>query len=426
MSPYKASTAKAAAVWCARILAGAMFILSGWSKTVDPHGFVFKIDEYLNVWGIAQYVFPQLVTVGAIGLSIAELTIGVLLASGCLRRTAAVAALCVMAFMLPLTVYIYVANPVADCGCFGDLLVVSNGATLLKNIVATALLILCLVWHRHAAPLYRPALQWLVVVMTVFYGIAVAFVGWQLQPVVDFRPFAPSKSMVPDEDETTDSRTYIYERDGQRREFSLDQLPDSTWTFVDLADHPAEADHRIFEIFDGDDEVTYDVLDGIAEGDALILGISQPSLDNLTRSRMANELYRYARDNGIEMFGVAALSGEALEQWEELTLPEYPLYSSSDTSIKELVRGSMGLVFLHDGTVVWKRDFTTLPPDLLEYPRPLEAVWRVDDGRLALVMTSVYGCAMLALLLISQLTRITFSRASKRHSDKEKTDTRQA
>lgn len=401
------SGVRAIAVWTARVLTGSLFILSGWSKAVDPHGFVYKIIEYLNVWGLMPYILPAFITVVAITLSVAELTVGVLLFTGCLRRSAALAGLCIMAFMLPLTVYIYIANPVADCGCFGDLLIVSNGATLLKNIIATLLLAVCLIWRKTALPLYRPSLQWLVVVLTVAYGVVVAFIGWHLQPVVDFRPYAPGKSILASADEDVADDIYIYERNGQSREFTLENLPDSTWTFIDRKSGGNES-HRVFEIFDGEDEVTYDVLDEISEGDALILTISEPGLDNLTRSRMANELYDYAESHNITMIGVAALSDSALEQWKDLNLPSYPVYSSSDTSIKELARGKMGLVYLHNGIVEWKRDFTTLPADLTEFDNPLSRIAVVDDGRLATVLTTAYGCAMLVLLLISLLTKITF------------------
>lgn len=420
MKPATANFLKATAVWVARIATGALFILSGWAKSVDPRGFVYKITEYLNVWGITDVFFPGLIMVGAIALSIFEMVLGVLLLTGSLRRSSAIMGLVVMAFMLPLTVYIYVADPVADCGCFGDLLVVSNFTTMMKNVVATLLLVVCLVWHGAAKPLYRPDLQWLVVALTTFYGIVVAFVGWQLQPMVDFRPFAPGTSLLPAEDEDVAGEDkYIYERDGVQQEFALDELPDSTWTFVDRVPDNTAAHAHVFEIFDGDDEVTYDVLEELAEGDALILGVAEPGLNNLTRSRMAGELYRYAEDHDIKMIGVVALSGEALDTWKELVLPPYPLYSSSDTSIKELVRGSMGLVYLHNGTVVWKRNVTGLPPDMLERPDPLENVWHVDDGKLAVTITGIYGASMLVLLMISALTTITITLRRKNKVEKE-------
>lgn len=246
---------KVASVWAARLLTGAVFILSGWAKAVDPRGFVYKIGEYLAVWGIDRLIPYELVILGAVVLSVVELTIGVLLATGCLRRSTPICGLVMMLFMLPLTVYIAVADPVADCGCFGDLLVISNTATMLKNVALTALLVLCLVWHKAARPLYRPGLQWLVIALSCVYGLVLAVIGWQFQPVADFRPYGVGKTLVAD-DGTSGAERYVYEKNGERREYTLDMLPDSTWTFVERAGGASEATREGLAVFDGDDEVT--------------------------------------------------------------------------------------------------------------------------------------------------------------------------
>ena len=111
------------AVWVARVLSGAMFVLSGWAKSVDPYGTVYKIEEYFSVWGMGG--FPREITIIlAVGLAALEFTIGVALMLGCLRRSTPISALVVMTVMLPLSVYLAIADPVAHCGCFGDMLVI--------------------------------------------------------------------------------------------------------------------------------------------------------------------------------------------------------------------------------------------------------------------------------------------------------------
>lgn len=395
---------KVAAVWVARIVCGAVFILSGWAKTVDPRGFVFKIGEYLAVWGIDRLVPYELVIIGAVVLSVAELTIGVLLATGCLRRSTPVCALAMMAFMLPLTVYIAVADPVEDCGCFGDLLVVSNTVTMLKNVAITALLVVCLVWHKAARPLYRPGLQWLVIALTCVYGLTVAFIGWQFQPVVDFRPYGVGKTLVAQHD-GADDLTYVYGKDGETRRFALDELPDSTWTFVGReGQHAAGAEG--LAVFDGEDEVTDELFDPSAKGDMIVLAVVEPGINNLMRTRMANEIYDYASAHGIDMVGIVAASGESLERWIQMARPSYDVYSASDTSLKELVRGATGLVYLRDGKVLWKRNFATVSPDLLNRDEPFDSVFRFDDGRVAMWLSAFFVAGLLLLRGISSLTHI--------------------
>lgn len=408
---------KVLSVWVARIVCGTVFILSGWSKTVDPHGFVLKLEEYLNVWGISDIIPLDIVLIGAVGLSLFELITGVLLLTGSLRRSAAICGLAMMAFMLPLTAYIVIANPVADCGCFGDLLVISNTATFIKNIFITALLVIALIWHKAAMPLYRPGLQWLIIVLTGIYGITIATIGWQFQPVVDFRPYGVGKCLVAEENENESIEpTYIYSKAGVEREFPMSALPDSTWTFVRQGEKASDENLSGLAVFDMDgNDVAYDLFDPESCDSAmLVLAVTEPGIGNLTRSRMANEVYDYATAHGISMVGIIALSGDALQQWIELALPSYDVYSASDTALKELVRGSVGLVYLKNGHVVWKRNFATIEPDFLSNKAPFDNMRIVDDGHVAMWLTGFYVLGMLILLGISDLTKINIKPRRKK------------
>ena len=139
-------------VWAARIVTGVTFIVSGWAKAVDPWGFIIKVGEYLSVWHLS--VPHEAIVTGCAALACIEFATGIMLATGSLKRSSAVVATAMMALMLPLTVYIAVADPVADCGCFGDLWHISNGATLAKNVVLTALAIYLLLRNRTVPGLY--------------------------------------------------------------------------------------------------------------------------------------------------------------------------------------------------------------------------------------------------------------------------------
>lgn len=395
---------KVAAVWACRILAGATFVISGWAKAVDPRGFAFKIDEYLSVWNMADILPEGLTGLIACIIAIFELTLGIALLTGSLRRSSAICALFTMCFWLPLTVYISIADPVADCGCFGDFIILSNTATLLKNIALTAILIICLVWYKCARPLYRAGLQWLVIVLSVLYGLVIAVIGWHIQPTVDFRPFPVGSGLVSGQPE--DTTLYIYEKDGEEKEFPLNELPDSTWTFVKVENASSPRHTNALAVFDGDDEVTEELFGDKVHGRMIIMVYAEPGIDNLMRSRMANEIYDYARNHNIEMIGLVAASDDTLEQWKKLTNVNFDVYSADDTSLKQLVRGPIGIVLLEDGKIVWKRNFLTLPADLLTSETPLESVWVVDDGRVAAWLAVFFIGGLLLLLGISKLTTI--------------------
>lgn len=379
-------------VWISRLIVGLTFVVSGWSKSIDPWGFIYKVEEYYNVWGL---VVPREITIAlAVILSVAEFTVGVLLALGLMRRAAVWLAAAFMVFMLPLTAYIAVANPVSDCGCFGDFLVISNTATLIKNIVLSAFIVVLLLRNDRVGGLYGKGIQWLVVVGAMAYSCALAFIGYRYQPLVDFRRYPVGSELYRSaEDSEEDNGTYYYEKDGRQEAFVVDALPDSTWTFVRAEFDDTAADENAFTVFDGDADITSSLLD--SDGDILILAVTDPGLHYLTRARLANELYRYVEARDGNMYAFVAAEGDDLESWRQLALPEYPVFSVEDTSLKELVRGDAGLVYLHDGKIIWKRNLTSVSHDAIRSSAPknidlLNDELNVDTHGLYLMLTFAF------------------------------------
>lgn len=219
------------AVWLARLILGGTFIVSGVAKMIDPWGTLTKIEAYLSAWGLTDAFAPGLVLVGSCALAMMEFVVGVLLATGSLRRSAAWLAAAIMAFMLPLSVYIAVANPVEDCGCFGDLFVISNLSTMLKNVVLTALAVFLCRYNRRARWLFAPWIQWVEIAAAVAYMLVIAMIGYHEQPLLDFRAYPVGEPLV---DSDGGEAVYVYERDGATREFADDELPDENegWEFV--------------------------------------------------------------------------------------------------------------------------------------------------------------------------------------------------
>ena len=124
-------------VWvnACRFLLAALFIFSGFVKAVDPLGSFYKIQDYLTAFGMISWFPTYLPLLFAIILSSAEFCVGVFLFFGVRRKVASTLALFLMGVMTPLTLYLALANPVSDCGCFGDAWVLTNWQTFGKNII---------------------------------------------------------------------------------------------------------------------------------------------------------------------------------------------------------------------------------------------------------------------------------------------------
>ncbi|MDE6396818.1 MAG: DoxX family protein, partial [Muribaculaceae bacterium] len=245
--------------WILRILLGVVFLYSGFTKAVDPWGGQYKIADYFQAWNLTLSDGIYL-TAGCL-LSGIEFIMGTLLLTGAFRRLTAWAVLVFMSFMTVITLYIWIADPVSDCGCFGDAYILSNSATFWKNIVLLTVSSVLFVYSKRVRPLIHHRLQWLILIFTAAYIIAIQIVGYHIQPLVDYRPYPTDSNFknAVDERDDTDQIKFIYEKDGIRQSFDLDSLPDETWTFVERISSDNTVNRPGLTIFDGEEDVTSEV-----------------------------------------------------------------------------------------------------------------------------------------------------------------------
>ena len=371
-------------VWMLRILVGGVFIISGLAKAIDIWGFVFKIEEYLSVWHMMQ---PRsLVLMGAILLSGYEFVFGLLLLLGCYKRVAVWALTATMAVMLPLSLYLAVANPVTDCGCFGDFWVISNTLTFVKNLIITAALI-ALLWlnPRLHQGLFQPAIQWIVGAIISLYIVIVALYGYNIQPMIDFRPYPiGARLLPPDTDAAEDADIddsdiiFTYSKDGREEQFTLDNLPDSTWTFVSRTE-PAQktTSGSVFTVYDRDgNDVTSEAISD--EGRELLLVIPEPRLIDISYTYFLNELKQWADSSDVRMVCLIADDRRAMDFLQDVSMATFDIYGVEDTKLKELVRGTMSLVELDNGVVRAKYSLSSIDsPILVDGPKGADLTSRM-------------------------------------------------
>lgn len=395
-----------------RIIVGAVFLFSGFSKAVDTWGFMYKIQEYLQIWGLGWVPREFVLCVGG-ALSMLEFTTGVALILGCLRRITVMVALAMMAFMLPLTVYIAIANPVADCGCFGDAFVISNTATMVKNIVITAMLIFLYFYNHKVEPVVTPLLQWMPVLASVMLCTFLSTVGYLSQPMIDFRPYRVGLPLLASNDGDEEAIKMVYERNGERKAFALDDLPDSTWVFVGREGGEA-SDQRLLAIYEGDEDVTDWV---ISDSDPqLLLVVSNPAYHNRARSSMANRLSEYMASHDGDMIGLLPLTGEEMDAWREIARPNFDTYTVEATVLKELVRGDAALVYLDDGIVQWKYNLYSLPGDFNapESDVAIDTMSPIEKSNALATACILWLVVLIISVSVTQTRRIKFLKDHKK------------
>ena len=319
------------AVNIARLLLALTFILSGFVKAVDPLGTQYKIHDYLAAIGLASLVPDFGTLASSVILSATEFLLGICLLFAIRRRLVSKILVVLMTLMTLLTLWLAIDDPVTDCGCFGDALVLTNWQTFWKNVVLLAAALI--VWRY---PLDMPRLisesnQWIVMNYSAFF-ILVIIAGRSLYtlPQFDFRPYHVGTNL----------------REGWQRMMEGEDSP-YTEFFIESTD-------------EGED-ITEAVLG--SQGYTFLL--VAPHLENANDSQFdrLNSIYEYCLENGYQFYCLTASTHKGIGRWQDITGAEYPFCNTDETTLKTVIRSNPGLLLLNDGVIIRKWSHNTLPSD---------------------------------------------------------------
>ena len=362
--------AKAVALYVARTVVGLTFILSGLVKAIDPLGTQYKIQDYLAAIPPSLSLPDMLTLLMSVSLSMVEFTLGAFMLTAISRRVTARLTLLFMVVMTAVTVWIYIADPVKDCGCFGDALTLTNLETLLKNIVLLALAALVAWRPTHIGRLMSRSNQMLLGQMLMVTPVALSF--WCLYdlPLIDFRPYHIGADIkagmeIPEgAEQPVFDTTFIMEKDGERREFTLDNYPDSTWTFVDSKTVTVKEGYvppiHDFSITAADGE---DITDMVLGREGYTFLLISPDLDKADDQNFGDidQIYEFCQDNSIPFYCLTASTEKSQQHWQNITGAEYPFCMTDATTLKTMIRSNPGLILLEKGVVRGKWSHNRLP-----------------------------------------------------------------
>lgn len=333
-----------------RLVISLTFIFSGYVKAIDPLGTQYKLQDYLNVVQLSQYV-PDYLTLGAsVLLGGLEFCLGVFILFAIHRRLMSRLVLLFMAIMTPLTLWLAVANPIKDCGCFGDAIILTNWETFYKNVVLlAAAIVLCV------KPLMMPRFisrtnQWIVITYTIIFILFSSTRSLYTLPQFDFRPYHIGADIkkgmeIPEGAKGPEfETTFILEKNGQRKEFTLENYPDSTWTFIDsktvqISEGYVPPIHDFFiQTTDGSEDLTDSVLSRRGYTFLLI----SPHLEYADDSNFGeiDQIYEYCQSHGYPFYGLTASTDEGIQHWRDITGAEYPFYLTDETTLKTVIRST--------------------------------------------------------------------------------------
>ncbi|MES2849114.1 MAG: BT_3928 family protein [Bacteroidota bacterium] len=234
-----------AAVTIARILVGGLFIFSGLVKAIDPLGLSYKMEEFFEVWGRTSFLTGIMSWLGeysfwfSVIMITLEVALGVALLVGWNRKLILRLLLLLILFFTFLTSYVLFTDKIRACGCFGDCIPLTPIQTFSKDIILLLLVIFLIQKRKYIEPVLKSPVPFLFVLVSVIATGLLQMNVVEHLPLVDCLPFKKGndilelrkmpKDAVPDKFEYV----FVYEKDNVQKEFSMTQLPDSTWKFKD-------------------------------------------------------------------------------------------------------------------------------------------------------------------------------------------------
>ena len=294
-----------------RIILGCVFIFSGFAKAIDPLGGLYKVEDYLVAFGW-DFLIP-LAFIGSTLLSIAEFVLGVALLFGLRLKWTAICTLLFMAVMTPLTLYIAIYNPVTDCGCFGEALKISNWETFWKNVVFSVMAVIVYLWRESDNSKYSLSTEIGIVAYSFVFMCFTSYYCLENLPIIDFRPYKigtnmPEAMAIPEDAKPDVYETkFIYEKDGQQKEFTLENYPkgDTAWkhveTISELVEKGYEPPIHDFTMDDIDmGDLTEDVL--ADPNYSFLVVCSKIDKTDTAFSQKVNDAYQFAQNNGYGFY----------------------------------------------------------------------------------------------------------------------------
>lgn len=356
-----------------RFLLAAVFILSGFVKAVDPLGFLYKIQDYLTAFGMIT-LFPKTVLfLFAITLPVVEFSVGVFLFFGIRKHFSSTLVLLMLVALTPLTFYLALENPVSDCGCFGDAWILTNWETFGKNVVLLIAAISVFKGRDLVIRFVSAKLEWVASIYTFLFALSISIYCLDHLPVLDFRPYKIGHNIkagmeIPKGAKPSVFETlFVLEKNGKRKEFTLDNYPDSTWKFVKVHTVLKEKGYEppIHDFSMTAMETGLDLTDSILSDKGYTFLLVAHRIEEADDSNidLVNEVYDYSVENGYGFYALTSSPRDKIELWCDRTGAEYPFCQMDDITLKTMIRSNPGLLLIKNGTILNKWGDNHLPDE---------------------------------------------------------------
>ncbi len=362
-------------LWLLRIVVGVLFIFSGLIKANDPSGLSYKMNEFFEVWHMYWAMpYSMALSIAMIGF---EIIAGVAVLIGAAYRAFSFLLLLLTAFFTFLTAYVYLTDKIKECGCFGDCIKMTNAETFWKDVVLLIMVLILFAYRKRIKPVFSGYPTTAIMILTAFFAFGVQWYVLEHLPFIDCLPYKKGTNVwekmqvppgsIPDQYESV----MIYEKDGQQKEFTMENYPwqDTTWKFVDRKDKlikkgNAEPEIKDFTITDAEGtDHAQEIL--ATPGYTFFLFVRDPGNAREDNVEDLKNLMAKANQYNIPFYVLSSGSRESTDAFKEkyqLHAAEYMVLDG--TVSKTAMRSNPGLMLLKDGVIQEKWSFRDYPKDI--------------------------------------------------------------
>ena len=399
-----------------RFAFGLLFVFAGFLKAIDPIGTALKIKEYIGAFHLDSFDFLSIPL--ALLLTWAEFLVGVAILKGLRMKLFSKIALVFISFFTLLTLWITLANPVSDCGCFGEAIHLSNRATFIKNLILLGAALVIFFQRGKYAPIARPKVEWgyLIIYSVLITGLQIY--SLRKIPQIDFGIYKPGTDLVARQQQYQEREyetTFIYSKGGVTKNFTINDLPDSTWTFVDaktvLVRGAAEDASVDFSFMDAQgNPVGNEIVE--KKGPVFFISIyNAKALGPRAIKKimtLADTLYKH----NLQLYIISANTVETtqalFEPYEQEDGRTYSILYSDYKAVISFNRSSGGLTYVNSGIIIkkWAREnypIGNITDILKEDPEIITAQTRISEQLFAEISLFVILCLIMIIRFISRI-----------------------
>jgi uncharacterized membrane protein YphA (DoxX/SURF4 family) len=403
-----------------RLFVGSVFVFSGFVKAVDPLGTAYKFGDYFDAFHLD--FLDSLGLVLAILLCVTELVIGFNLLIGVQMKITSWFLLIFMSGFTLIALKLAISNPVSDCGCFGDAIILTNWQTFWKNIILFLPSMIIFLQRDKFFHRYKLYTEWLLTICFFLFGATFTLYNYYHLPLLDFRPYHIGTNILekmtipPDSPADVYEFSFVYQKDGKQQEFAIENLPDSTWQWIETRQKlissgyvPPIHDFSITTL-DGED-ITREVLTDPGYG-FLIVAYDLDKTD-IRSFKKINQLIQESDSMNVRYYCMTSSTYTSIDKFISRIKPDFQIYTADNITLKTMIRSNPGLLLIKEGTILGKWHAGNIPEgiesNLMSYS--------LDKIRMEKSKLIIYSLIVSFLLFISLFHFLTLRFCSRKNEN---------